>query len=165
MDACDENFALSINILAFEGSWCHRRCRTCSVSGSFSRPQNQLRTIRPKMRLPLWKKWFYDRQGKETRSARLTRKRWEGSSQEGNSAVKKQNMAARGASPDNNDAENVFEPSEEEETVSLHKIKALLEGVQQTILEIRTELENQRMAAELMELKSSLNKHSTELST
>lgn len=74
-------------------------------------------------------------------------------------------MAARGASPDNNDAENVFEPSEEEETVSLHKIKALLEGVQQTILEIRTELENQRMAAELMELKSSLNKHSTEISS
>lgn len=36
MDACDENFALSINILAFEGAWCHRRCRTCSVSGSFS---------------------------------------------------------------------------------------------------------------------------------
>ena len=39
-----------------------------------------------------------------------------GSSEEGSRAAKKQNMAACEASPDNNEAEDVFEPSEEEET-------------------------------------------------
>ena len=83
-----------------------------------------------------------------------------GSSKEGNSAAKKQNMAACETSPDNG-AEDVFEPSEEEET-SLHEIKTLLEGVQQTLLEMRTE--NQQMAAEITELKSSFKKHSIEIS-
>jgi len=40
--------------------------------------------------------------------------------------------------PDNNEAKDVFEPSEEEET-SLNEIKALLEGVQQTLVEMCTE--------------------------
>ena len=56
-----------------------------------------------------------------------------GSSEEGNSAVKKQNMAACKASPDNNEAEDVFESSEEKET-SLNELKALLEGVQRLSL-------------------------------
>ena len=82
-----------------------------------------------------------------------------GSSEDGNSAAKKQNMAACETSPD--DAEDIFEPREEEET-SLHEIKTLLEGVQQTLLEMRTE--NQQMAAEITELKSSFKKHSIEIS-
>ena len=84
-----------------------------------------------------------------------------GSSEEGNSAPKKQNMAACEASPDDNETEDVFEPSEEEET-SLNELKALLEGVQETLLEIRTE--NQRMVAEITELKSSFKNHSMEIS-
>ena len=80
-----------------------------------------------------------------------------GSSEEENCAAKKQNMVACEASPDNNEAEDVFEPSKEEET-SLHEIKTLLEGVQQTLLEMC--IENQRMAAEITELKSSFKKYS-----
>ena len=39
-----------------------------------------------------------------------------GSSEEGNSTAKKQNMAACEASPDDNETEDVFDPSEEGET-------------------------------------------------
>ena len=85
-----------------------------------------------------------------------------GSSEEGNSPAKKQNMAACEASPDDNVTEDVFDPSEEGET-SLNELKALLEGVQQTLLEMRTE--NQRMAAEVTELKSSFKKNSMEISS
>jgi len=84
-----------------------------------------------------------------------------GSREEGNSTAKKQNMAACEASPDN-ETEDVFEPSEEEE-ISLNELKALLQGVQQTLLEMRTE--NQRMAAEITELKSSFKEHSMEISS
>ena len=70
-------------------------------------------------------------------------------------------MVACEASPDN-EAEDVFVPSAEEET-SLHEIKTLLEGVQQTLLEMRTE--NQQMAAEITELKSPFKKHSIEISS
>ena len=45
----------------------------------------------------------------------------------------------------------------------LNELKALLEGVQQTLLEMRTE--NQRMAAEVTELKSSFKKNSMEISS
>ena len=45
-----------------------------------------------------------------------------GSSKEGNSAAKKQNMGACEASSDNNEAEDVFETSKEEET-SLNELK------------------------------------------
>lgn len=85
-----------------------------------------------------------------------------GSSEEGNSAAKKQNMAACEANPNNDEVEDVFEQSEEEET-SFNELKALLEGVQQTLLEMRTE--NQRMAAEITELKCSFKKHSMEISS
>ena len=83
-----------------------------------------------------------------------------GSSEEGNSAAEKQNMAVCEASPDDSETEDVFEPIEEEET-RLNELKALLEGVQQTLLEMRTE--NQRMAAEITELKSSFKKHLMEI--
>ena len=103
----------------------------------------------------------YDRQGKEVCSTRQTQKR--GSSEEENSAAKKQNMAAcEACSDNNNEAEDVFEPSQREET-SLNELKALLENVQHTLLEMRTE--NQRMAAEITELKSSFKKHSMEISS
>ena len=85
-----------------------------------------------------------------------------GSSEEGNSAAKKQNMAACEASPGDNETEDVFDPSEEGET-SLNDLKALLEGVQQTLLEMRTEY--RRMAAEVTELKSSFKKNSMEISS
>ena len=86
-----------------------------------------------------------------------------GSSEEENSAAKKQNMAAcEACSDNNNEAEDVFEPSQEEET-SLNELKALLENVQHTLLEMRTE--NQRMAVEITELKSSFKKHSMEISS
>ena len=84
-----------------------------------------------------------------------------GSSEEGNSAAKKHNMAACEASPDDNETEGVFEPSEEKE-ISLNELKALLEGVQHTLLEMRTE--NQRMLAEITDLKSSFKNHSMEIS-
>ena len=71
-------------------------------------------------------------------------------------------MAACEATPDNNEVEDVFEQSEEEET-SLNELKALLEVVQQTRLEMRTE--NQRMAAEITELKCSFKEHSMEISS
>lgn len=85
------------------------------------------------------------------------------SNEERNSTAKKLNMAACEAHLyDNNEAENAFKSSEEKET-SLGEIKVLLQGVQQTLLEMQTE--NRRMAAELTELKSSFNKHSTEISS
>ena len=47
-------------------------------------------------------------------------------------------MAACEVTPDNNKAADVIEQSEEDET-SLNELKTLLEGVQQTLLEMRTE--------------------------
>ena len=55
-----------------------------------------------------------------------------------------------------------YKVSQEEET-SLNELKALLENVQHTLLEMRTK--NQQMAAEITELKSSFKKHSMEISS
>ena len=83
------------------------------------------------------KRWL-SRQARKRSSSSVANKRGErGSSKDGNSAAKEQNMAACEASPDNSKAENVFEPSEEKET-SLNELKALLEGVQQKLLEMCT---------------------------
>ena len=73
-------------------------------------------------------------------------------------------MAACEACSDNNNnkAEDVFKPSQEEET-SLNELKPLLENVQHMLLEMCTE--NQQMAAEITELKSSFKKHAMEISS
>ena len=60
-----------------------------------------------------------------------------GSSEEENCTAKRQNMAACEAYSDNNEAEDVFEPSQEEQT-SLNELKALLENIQHTLLEMCT---------------------------
>ena len=82
-----------------------------------------------------------------------------GSVEEENSVsiAKKQNMAAN--LDESSKEEGAIESEEEEEETSLEEIKSLLVGVQQTLLDMRTE--NRRMAAEIPELKSlkkSLNK-------
>jgi myosin heavy subunit len=86
-----------------------------------------------------------------------------GSFEEENSVsiAKKQNMAAN--LDESSKEEGAIESEEEEEETSLEEIKSLLVGVQQTLLDMRTE--NRRMAAEITELKSSFNKHSTEISS
>ena len=77
------------------------------------------------------------------------------------SIAKKQNMAAN--LDESSKEEGAIESEEEEEETSLEEIKSLLVGVQQTLLDMQTE--NRRMAAEITELKSSFNKHSTEISS
>lgn len=86
-----------------------------------------------------------------------------GSFEEENSVsiAKKQNMAAN--LDESSKEEGAIESEEEEEEINLEEIKSLLVGVQQTLLDMRTE--NRRMAAEITELKSSFNKHSTEISS
>ena len=87
-----------------------------------------------------------------------------GSIEEENSVAKKQNMAACEANLDESSTdEGAIESEEEEEETSIEEIKSLLVGVQQTLLDMQTE--NRRMAAELTELKSSFNMHSTEISS
>ena len=87
-----------------------------------------------------------------------------GSFEEENSVsiAKKQNMAANLDESSKEEGAIESEEEEEEET-SLEEIKSLLVGVQQTLLDMWTE--NRRMAAEITELKSCFNKHSTEISS
>ena len=76
----------------------------CSPSCSFFRPQIQLRTVhQPKMRLLLKKVVFHSREKKLVQRGKHKRGD-RGSSEEGNSAAKKQKMAACEVSPDNNEA-------------------------------------------------------------
>ena len=79
------------------------------------------------------------------------------------SIAKKQNMAAREANLDDSSKEESATVSTEEKETSLEEIKGLLEGVQRTLVEMRTD--NRRMADELTELKSSFNTHSTEINS
>ena len=61
---------------------------------------------------------------------------------------------------DSKQGDDAFEVSEEKKT-SLDEIKALLDGVQQMLLEMQNK--NRKMADELTELKSSFKKHSMEI--
>ena len=88
-----------------------------------------------------------------------------GSIEEENSIAKKQNMAtAEGESnvEDSATNEGSCEQNEEKE-ISLKEIMKLLENVQLTLQEMRTE--SRSMADEMRELKASFNKQSTEINT
>ena len=86
-----------------------------------------------------------------------------GSTEDEISNAKKQNMAAREANLDDSSKDESATVSTEEKETSLEEIKGLLEGVQRTLVEMRTD--NRRMADELTELKSSFNTHSTEINS
>ena len=86
-----------------------------------------------------------------------------GSTEDEISIAKKQNMVAREANLDDSSKDESSTASTKEKETSLEEIKGLLEGVQRTLLEMRTD--NRRMAAELTELKSSFNTHSTEINS
>ena len=86
-----------------------------------------------------------------------------GSTEDEISIAKKQNMAAREANLDDSSKDESATVSTEEKETSLEEIKGLLEGVQRTLVEMRTD--NRRMADELTELKSSFNTHSTEINS
>ena len=90
-------------------------------------------------------------------------KRGDRGSTEDISIAKKQNMAAREANLDDSSKDESATVSTEEKETSLEEIKGLLEGVQRTLVEMRTD--NRRMADELTELKSSFNTHSTEINS
>ena len=88
-----------------------------------------------------------------------------GSIEEENSIAKKQNMAtAEGESKveDSATSEGSCEQNEEKE-ISLKEIMKLLQNVQLTLQEMRTE--SRSMADEMRELKASFNKQSTEINT
>ena len=72
-------------------------------------------------------------------------------------------MAAREANLDDSSKDESATVSTEEKETSLEEIKGLLEGVQRTLVEMRTD--NRRMTDELTELKSSFNTHSTEINS
>ena len=86
-----------------------------------------------------------------------------GSTEDEISIAKKQNMAAREANLDDSSKDESATVSTKEKETSLEEIKGLLEGVQRTLVEMRTD--NRRMADELTELKSSFNTHSTEINS
>ena len=86
-----------------------------------------------------------------------------GSTEDEISNAKKQNMAAREANLDDSSKDESATVSTEEKETSLEEIKGLLEGVQRTLVEMRTD--NRRMEDELTELKSSFNTHSTEINS
>ena len=75
---------------------------------------------------------------KEAREARVSKR----------TALPRNSMAAcEACSDNNNEAEDVFEPSQEKET-SLNELKALLENVQHMLLEMRTETNKWRLKSQ-----------------